>query len=354
MTKERQQILDEMLNQIDDSLSKAEGELIFETVNASAIQFADTYKELNTVKDKLSIENLSGAELEQWVKERTGITRRLSTYSIGKKLNVTGNGIINVGNLFETRSGIQFEATETKSIVGQGVINIKCTIAGTIGNVPANQIVLMPVTLSGITAVNNPEPTYDGFEAESDSDLLQRYYDRIRTPATSGNRNHYLNWAKSISGIGDAKVFPLWDGDNTVKVVIIDSNRNPASVDLVERVQNYIDPNISGLGDGVAPVGAFCSVRSAIGKEIDISFNALLDTGYVIEQVQEIVSINISNYLKEMAFIHDFISYAQIGSIIINSEGILDYTNLLINGGSGNLTIENDEVAILGGVEIVE
>lgn len=342
----------EMLSEIDDSLSKEKGELIYEATRPSAIQLEKAYQKNAEVKNKLSIENLQGDELAARVKERTGITRKKATFAIGK-LKVLGTGTVNIGDLFETESGIQFRATETVTIIENGLVNIQCLQAGTIGNLPSNRINKIPVTLNGINSVNNENATYDGFEAESDTDLLQRYYDRIRTPATSGNKYHYLNWSKSVSGVGDVKIFPLYYGDNTVRVVVIDVDKKPASSELIGQVQDYIDPNSSGLGEGQSPIGAFCTVVSATGKEINISFNSTLENGYTAEQVQEIVSVSIANYLREIAFKQDFVSYAQIGSIIINTEGVLDYTGLTVNGGTENISIENDEVAILGGAEIV-
>ncbi|MGK5506723.1 baseplate J/gp47 family protein [Brevibacillus formosus] len=108
-------------------------------------------------------------------------------------------------------------------------VKVEAVVAGSSGNVPANSITLFPVTLAGFTAVTNPSPTSDGFDAESDEDLLKRYYQRIRTPATSGNKAHYKNWAMEVQGVGDVRIVPLWDGVNTVKVIIIDSDKKPAS-----------------------------------------------------------------------------------------------------------------------------
>lgn len=341
------EIHQEMLNDISDDYDKRVGEFIFDATEPAANQFEKAYENNDFVKEKLVIDNLNGDELESRINERTGITRRQATYSIGT-LTAIGNGIINAGDLFETESGIQFESIETIEIVGVGSVDIKAIVAGATGNVPANRITFMPVTLDNIDSITNEQATYDGFDAESDADLLQRYYDRIQTPATSGNKYHYLNWAKEISGVGDARVVSLWNGDNTVKVIVIDASKQPASAELVEQVQNYIDPDSSGLGDGAAPIGAYCTVVSAIGLDIDISCTVTAD-----EDVTDPIKDNVTRYLKEIAFQQDFVSYAQIGSIIINTDGVEDYTDLTVNGGIVNIAIENDEVAILGGVTIV-
>lgn len=348
----RDQIHTEILNEISNHYDKRAGTFIYLVTRPVAIVLEKVYQRLEAMKEKLDIENLSGDELAKRIKERTGIERRQATYAIGK-VTVTGNGIVYIGDLFETENGIQFEATETVPIVNVGTVKIKAIVTGETGNVPVGQIVHMPVTLEGINSVTNHEVTYDGFNAENDADLLERYYERIRTPATSGNKHHYLNWAKSVNGVGDARVYPLWDGDNTVKIVVINSDRQPASNEIVNRVQNYIDKNSGGLGEGEAPIGAYCTVESAIGLGINISLTVLLVNGFSQEEVKQAIETNIVNYLKEIAFKQDFVSYAQIGSIIVNTEGVADYTNYLMNGGTSNITIKDEEVAVLGGVEIV-
>lgn len=342
----------ELLSGISDDYEKVPGSFIYILTRPTAKQLVDIDNKIETINTKLNIENLNGMELATRVNDRTGLTKKLATYSIGI-LQALGNGTININDLFETNAGIQFVSIETVTIIGSGFVKVRCTQAGTIGNVPANQIVHIPITINGITAVTNLEPTKDGFEEESDDDLLARYYERIRTPATSGNKAHYINWAKEVTGVGEARCFPLWNGDNTVKVVIIDANRQPASIDIVEDVQEYIDPNITGLGDGVAPLGAFCTVVSARGKSITLSFVAVKDAGFSDDEIIQNVSANMIQYLKSIAFKEAYVSYAQIGSIILMSEGIKDYSDLLVNGDNGNIELQVDEVAILGGVTIV-
>lgn len=340
-----------MLDSINNDYDKREGSFIHDTVAPAALELEQAYQALDDVVDLMKIENLEGEALAQRVYERTGIQRKKATFATGT-LDITGNGTINSGDLFSTENGIQFASTETKTINGSGTINIKAVVAGVSGNIPANQIKYMPVNISGITAVNNSTPTTGGYDEESDNELLQRYFERIRTPATSGNKAQYKNWAKEVTGVGDARVISLWNGDNTVKIIIIDSNKQPASNELVAAVQEYIDPGSTGLGDGVAPIGAKCTVVSATGKSINISFTAVKDPSYTDQQRQANVENNIKDYLKSIAFVDSTVSYAKIGALILDSPGILDYSNLSVNGGTANIEIGNEEVPVLGVVTI--
>ncbi|SDZ19506.1 baseplate J/gp47 family protein [Tindallia californiensis] len=349
----KKEILNRLLNDVNDKYDKRPGSFIYDALAPAAEQFNVKRNKIESVEEKLNIENLSGEELEQRVKQRSGIRRRLATHAIGK-VTVTGTGTIHEGDLFETENGIQFESVETVEIVDSGEVNIQSTITGEQGEVPAESITLFPVTLSGFTNVINTEPTYDGFEKESDDDLLERYYEAIRRPATSGNRAHYAVWAKEIEGVGDVKVFPLWDGDNTVKVLIIDMNRHPASTELVETVQEHLDPGIQGLGDGTAPIGAFVTVESAKALEINIVVDVILSEGSTLAEAEQRAIESLESYLFDIAFKELFVSYARLGASILKTDGISDYSDLTVNGGTVNVDIDPEEVAILGTVTLNE
>lgn len=340
-----------MLADVSDAYDKTEGSFIYDSLAVPAIQFEKTDQAIDEVKAKIDIVNLSGDELAVRINERTGITRKPATKASGQ-VSVIGNGLISIGDLFETADGVQFSAIETKSVITSGNVNVESVIAGATGNIPANQITLMPVTLPGITSVNNTSPIIDGFDAESDADLLQRYYDRVRTPATSGNKNQYKNWAKGAEGVGDARVISLWAGSNTVKVVIINSDRQPASAQLVQDVQNYIDPNINGDGEGAAPIGAITTVVSATGLTINISATIVLSVGYTLQQATDNIRTSITTYLKNLAFVESEVSYAKVGSLILSSNGVKDYSAFTVNGGTTNIAIGNEQVAIVGDVTV--
>lgn len=97
--------------------------------------------------------------------------------------------------------------------------------------------------IQGIVAITNELPFTGGYEAESKESIIERYYTKLRKPVSSGNKYHYEQWALECTGVGKVKVKPLWNGDNTVKVIIADSNNEIASAELIETVQNYIHKN---------------------------------------------------------------------------------------------------------------
>lgn len=350
--KTRDSIHGEMLKSISDDYDKTVGSFIYDATRPPADQLGLAYTDLNAVADKLNIENLSGAELEQRVYERTGIMRKRATYA-STLVTITGKSgaLINKGDKVSSDT-VNYTFQESISIpeAGSATVLVQCDEPGAIGNVPASHIKFFPITLQGLTGVTNLFPVTNGYEAESDLELLTRYYERIQTPPTSGNKAHYKNWAKEVVGVGDAKIFPLWAGDNTVKVVIINSNKAPADEALMAAVQSHIDPDITGIGEGAAPIGAFCTVASAEGVTINISFYAVKDSAFTDQQRESLISNAITGYLKELAFKDSQVSYARIGAIILAAGGILDYSDLLLNGDTKNIHIGETEVPVLGAI----
>ena len=183
--------------------------------------------------------------------------------------------------------------------------------------------------------------------------MRARYYEDLQLPIVSGNKNHYRKWALEVSGVKDAKVKSLWNGDNTVKVIILDENTLIAGNELIEEVQNYIDPlDKWGEGAGEAPCGAYCTVATAIQKDITVSATIELKTGYDFETVKTNIENSLNEYFKQIAFDEDLIvSYAQISNHILQATGVKDHAGMLVNGDTDNIRLQDTttdtEVAIL-------
>ena len=348
-------ILTRMLGNVSSDIDKSEGSLVYDALSPASIEISQQGTSLDAVASKFNIENLSGDELALRIYQRTGKTRNEATYATAT-VTITGTGTINIGDLAQTPGGIRFKSLEQKAIVVTADVDVQAVIAGASGMIPANQITQFPVAIVGLVSVTNPDPTQDGFDAESDAALLQRYYDYIQAPATGGNIAQFTSLIKSYAGVGDVKVYPTWNGNNTVKLVIIDANKLPPSVELVAGAQTYMDPDVGGLGLGAAPFGAFTTVEGAAEKTITVGFTAVKDTNYTDEQRLTNVEASLVAYFKSIAYKESTVSYAKIGAAILASAGILDYTGLTVNTGTANIALSYTsiltEAPVLGVVTI--
>ena len=296
---------------------------------------------------KLDVDNLTGTELDTFISERTGLDRKRSTKSKGLITIVTGNGSILKGDLFATEDGIQFVATESKEVHNGDKVHVESVIGGADMNVGINEITEMPITLQGIFKVTNEELFTGGYDTETDDDYRNRYYTKLRTPVNGVNANQYVLWAESVDGVGKARCIPIWDGINTVKVVLIGNDFKPASDDLVKRVQDYIDPNKNGDGSGVATIGAVTTVVKATTSDCNIDIYGLKVSGN-LEATKEAIKKNLDRYIKSTAFNKEYISLAKIGLVIAETPNVEDYKEIRLNGGHASITLTQDECGVLG------
>lgn len=344
MVETEQQIHERMMYNTEDDYDKTTGQFISDANMAAAVEFSIMQEEIEYVEGLMDVENLEGNDLSRFVYQRTGITRKLATKSVTTVvISGSAGSVINVGDLVGTDT-LNFVVLEEAVIPesGQVTVFVSSELYGAIGNVPAGSINRFPVSISGLVNVYNPDSVTNGYEAETDEELLQRYFDKLQRPGKAGNKYHYEEWAKEVVGVGGVRVIPRWAGPLTVKVVVIDSNKQPASEELRQNVFGHIEEE--------RPFGADVTVLSASSVPINITATLTLADGYAEPAVIGTIKNNIVEYLRSLAFKTTFVSYARIGSEIIDSEGVLDYTNLLVNGASANIPIGNEEVAIMGGV----
>lgn len=343
--------LNAMLSAMPESYQKTVGFPTYDLLAAASIPMEELAAQLQETAAKLDPANLTGEELESYIKSRSGLVRNPPTYASGI-LQVTGNGTVNEGDLFESAGGIQFAATATVEISGSGEVPIRCTTPGAAGNLPAGSVTMMPVQIAGIVSVSNSDTLTGGYDAETDQAYYDRYILRLQTPPTSGNQYHYRIWALEVTGVGGVQIYPLGHGDNTVDVVIIDVDGQPADEELVERVQNHIDPGSKGLGEGEAPIGAYCYVSGAEPKELDLSMTVQTLPGAEQEAVTAAVKAAVAAYLKGIAFAQDYVSYARINAAVLEADGVQDVSGLTVNGATANVAIGERQVAVLGEVSI--
>lgn len=343
--------LETMLEAMPDSYQKTVGFPTYDLLAAAAIPMEELEAQLQETAAKLDPANLTGEELERYVKSRSGLVRNPPTCASGI-LQVTGNGTVNEGDLFESAGGIQFAATATVDITGSGEVAIRCTTPGAAGNLPAGSVTMMPVQIAGIVSVSNSDALTGGYDAETDEAYYERYILRRQTPPTSGNQYHYRLWALEVTGVGGVQIYPLGHGDNTVDVVLIDVDGQPADGELVERVQTHIDPGSKGLGEGEAPIGAYCYVSGAEAVELTLSMTVQTLPDAEQEAVTAAVKAVVADYLKSIAFTQNYVSYARINAAILEADGVQDVSGLTVNGATANVAIRERQAAVLGEVSI--
>lgn len=335
-------ILKELQNQCKSPFSKFEGTFEYDVFSSNAIEFMKTYVELGELYKVAFGDTAYGDFLTRKAAD-SGVIRKEATKAIGF-VTVKGNGELPKGSQFATQSGVLFETIESVIVQGTSTVKVQAVIAGIGGNVMAQAISVIPMSIPGILSVSNAEPMQDGFETETDEELRTRYLNHVRNPGTSGNSNHYYEWAMSIAGVGGAKIIPTWNGAGTVNVIIVNTEYKEASTDIINNVQAYIER--------VRPMGAVVTVKTVEPSVVSIGIRP--EGAFKIDIFKELVKAYFVDLAHQVITGNQIVkvSYPKIGSLALDA-GATDYTNLVLNGRNESITVGAETLMVLGEVQVI-
>lgn len=346
-------ILDRMLDASPDNIDKRQGSVTWDLLSPAAIEFAQVYIELDNVLRFGFADTTYGEYLDRKARE-VGLNppRKLATKSVGQ-VTFTGEAstLIPKGTQLSTggETPVYFETTAAGTISGAGVVTVPAESreGGANTNVAAGAIRLVLGDLAGVVTVTNDSYFEGGTDTETDASVLRRYYEHVQRPATSGNANHYRQWALAVPGVSDAKVYPVWDGVGTVRVVLLDDNKRSPSPVIVDNVRDAIEEQ--------RPIGADVTVEGAPEVPINISVKITLASWSTVEEVRGLIEDGVREYLQSLAFTDPLVRYTRIMAVILDIPPIIDFTDLLVNGvDNTNIEIADGSVAVLGTVDVTE
>ncbi|MEK5068114.1 baseplate J/gp47 family protein [Sporosarcina sp. FSL K6-1508] len=291
-----------------------------------------------------------------WHGEPIGVFRRVATHSTGDVLIIgkpetiipRGTLLATIGD--ENEAGYLFEVVNTVAIDanGQALLRVKAVDPGVEANVPAGSIQGIVGSINGVTAITNPERTEGGTDEEGDESYRFRVVDRHQNKPLSGSRKDYERWAREVSGVGDVIVLPLWNGPKTVKVLVTDSERQLATIELIEAVQLHIAPD-GDLGGGLAPIGALVTVDTITTVPVVIAITSLvIAEGYELEEVRQNIRDSINLYFSDKPLV----KWSEVGAAITNTKGVADHGGWLLDDSINNIILEKGERAVVGEVLI--
>ena len=210
---------------------------------------------------------------------------------------------------------------------------------------PAGAIAIMSTPMTGITGITNEERTTGGTEEEDDDTLRERVNEANQAAEAGfvGCDADYIRWAKEVAGVGTPFVIANWNPDvkNSVKLVILDSNGDPANESILEAVEEHImspDDRINRK----APVGAILTVCAPDMVELTYSLAATLRAGYEAADVTDYLKQQLQDYYVE-AKEENLLQYNRLHAIFTEAPGIFDFTDFKVNGAAKNITLAQDE-----------
>lgn len=355
-------IHERMLSKAPANVSTMEGDFFWDNTRPTAEEKAELIQvKLQNIL-KLAFSQTSYGIYLEYLGECKGIFKNPATKSTGK-IKVIGKPgtMILKGKIvgipaIDEKENIEFEFTETNVIDGTGIIyvNAQCLKEGTIGNAQPNTITVLITPINGVESIINEEAFNGGTEIEDEEHFRERIMEADQEEQLSGADSDYIRWAKEVPGVGYAYVDAEWNGPGTVKVLILDKNGQPATDELIKSVKDYIYPDKLPEQNrgGKAPVGAIVTISTPSILSINIQAYFEFEDGYNSVVVLNNLKDRVNTYLAAIK-VGGTILYKAIdtiiGSVLLEKQGIKDYINLTVNGGTSNIALVN-QVAIVGEV----
>ncbi|BCK01403.1 baseplate J/gp47 family protein [Anaerocolumna chitinilytica] len=325
----------------DSAIDTSEGSVIYNSLAACAWELAENYIDMDTILNMAFADTAPRDELIRIVQEY-GLEPKPATKAILK-------GEFNIDIPLMSRFSLGALSYISIEKISTGTYKMECEIAGAEANTNLGPLTSIEF-IEGLETASLTELLIPGLDEEGTEAFRERFRNYMKNPSQDGNLTQYEQWANEYPGVGRSKIFPLWNGGNTVKVAITNTDYLPAGSTLISEFQEYIDPGIEGKGNGAAPIGSKVTVTGGTQKNISVSGNVILAEGYTsTEGVYEAIK----EYLASITFLKNSVSYMRLGSTILDCPSIADTNNLVINGGVVDIVLNGDEIPVLTSLNLV-
>ena len=327
-----------ILDNTNITIDKREGSFLSNMVSPLSQELAKAYINMSDILSLGFIEDNFDTFLDKRVSE-FGVYRKQGAKAIGE-IKVEGQEGVTIENgTIIKANGLYFTVLNDIELPNDNVIYVEANEVGYKYNLLANTEFELVEKNDKVTRLVNEVEFANGVDVESDEDLRKRFVKVVNNPSTSGNKNHYEEWALEVNGVGRAVVYPLWDKDNgmngngTVKVMIIGNDNKPVTEEVIEDCKTHITENM--------PIGCQLTVITPSLLNVTIKANIGLKEGYELEDVKLEFETSLNEYLKDVT---NELTYSKAYGLLVNLAGIGDINNFLINDNNSNITISEDKV----------
>lgn len=361
-----ERLLEDVLANAPEGIDTRQGSIFYDAVSGVLLKVAKLYTDLDIIMQMTTVATATGEALDTRASEynvhRLAVTRAKYYATFDGTVPEVGERFYYDGDYFNLRCDVD-----------AGVYYFEAEAPGESGNNVYEGTPAVPVNnISGLISATFGRIYENGSDEEDDESFRARVQEKIAGPAENGNRQHYKTWCESIDGVGQARIFPLWNGPNTVKAVLIDPVGKPCGAAKVLEVQNYIDPAGKGLtavvdavtytvgdglGNGVANIGAHFTAVGAASLPVTVSFKAELAAGTSKEAARLEAAGAIEEYLQGLVLNSSAgesvtVRMSAVGAILSGLKNMVDYSGLALNGDTKNIVPGDDEVPVLERVVI--
>lgn len=346
------ELLTEAKGSIPDDILKAEGSLVHNALAALAFEAEKVYIQMDYIINQSYTDTADIEHLERITATRNIYRKKAS--------NAYMRGVFNIAVPIGTRfnlAGYNFSVSE--ELTEQFNYSLKCEEPGSGPNDLRGTMTAIDY-VSDLSEMEITDILVAGEDDETREALHNRYLQSFAVESFGGNVAAYKNYVTAIAGIGGCKVFPVWDGPGTTKVVAISSNWEPVSNYLIEQIQADMCP-VPEKGYGFSPIGSDAVIESATEVEIAVQTSITFSNGYSWAVCQNDIISAVESYFEELrkawadgreedaVIVH----ISKLESVILDVQGVLDIYGTTFNGEASNMTLTSVQIPGLESVVVV-
>lgn len=323
-------------NTKENNLDTREGSVSFNLLAPLAEELAKAYISMGDILSLAFIEDTFDEYLDKRVNE-FGIYRKDGEKATGQ-IKVTGRNNVFIENgTIVTYGDLEYVVTNDITLPNENILYVEAVDVGYRYNLSAGCEFQMKEFQYGIDSMINEEPFENGVDIETDEELKERFKYIIQNPRTSGNVNDYKAWALECDGVGKVKVYPLWNGNGTVKVLIIGNDNLPCSTDTINEVKAYIEEK--------RPIGATVTVVTPALVELAFDIIIKTDGDYSLDDVREQIQFTLNEYIDGLE--EENVIYAKAFSAVGDLECVDDIISFKINDDVNNIIMDDYKIPIV-------
>lgn len=340
-------IMEEMMEEMPDGLDTSEGSLIYHSCAKHGARLEEVYTELSALVDNQYSDTADLDHLVRFGQEKGVYIEEATPAQFEGVFNAT----VPIGTEF---SGDDYNYIVTDVInEEEHKYRLECEDAGTEPNGWTGDL----MCLDDIDELEDAQLTkllVPGTDEEDEESCRMRIEDSFGIKPFAGNKAYYKEEVEAIDGVGGEKTYRR--KGSSISTVIISDEYRKASKELIDSVQTQVDPvQNHGEGIGIAPIGHAVIISTVNEYTVNVSAVATYDTGYSAEGLKTQIEDAIEEYMLSLRktwvdTTSIIVRRAAIENAIYNIDGITDVTNVLINGGTENITLQENVIPIKGAV----
>lgn len=349
------ELLSEALGDIGDGVLKNEGSLIYNALSALAYELEKIYIQMAYLQNQSHADTADVEELTKVAADR-GITRKAASAAVVK---IEANVELPIGARFSLKAYNYAVTAFISQEGGSYYYEAECESVGSAPNTLTGT--LTPITyVEGLQAAAITEILVDGEDDESRDSLYQRYLESFQTAAFGGNIAQYKEQVNAVAGVGGCKVYPVWNGAGTVKVVPISASYHACSDTLISNIQNLLQPVDEASGYGLAPIDHTVTVESVAELTVNVSTKITFKSGYSYETLKDTIEAEAAAFMTDLCKTWAdgdeksglTVYIARFEAAMLDIQGILDISDTAFNGTAANLALDWNVIPVIGEVTV--